>query len=65
MKKKGIIAKIDTTKPLSSKAFMNLVLIGWILAMAALLVVSHYAEKDITRQIERNDMEKGSVIGDR
>ncbi len=65
VKKKGIIAKIDATKLLSSKAFMHLLLIGWILSMGALLAVSHYAEKDIMRQIERNGMEKGSVIGNR
>ena len=62
MKKKGIVAKIDVTKTLSSKAFMNLVLIGWILSMVALFAVSHYAEKDIMRQAKKHDLEKGSII---
>lgn len=65
MKNKRIIAKIDISKPLSSKAFMNLMLAGWAIAMIALLVVSYWAEKDIAGQIERSDMENGPVIEDR
>ena len=65
MRKKGIVAKIDKTNYLSSKAFFNMVLVGWIIAMIALYVVYHHAEKDIARQIERNDMEKGSDIENR
>ena len=33
--------------------------------MIALYVVYHHAENDIARQIERNDMEKGSDIENR
>ena len=63
--KRKIIAKIDTSKPLSSKAFMNLVLFFWILSMGGLIAVAHFPEKDISEQIKKNDMEKGTIIENR